>query len=49
MTVLALDGDIDHRDVFLSDAEKQENKRLCICVSRVRGTVTLDAAYRPDA
>ena len=49
MTVLALDGDIDHRDVFLSDAEKQENKRLCICVSRVRGTVTLDSAYRPDA
>lgn len=48
MTVLTIDGDIDHRDVFLSDAEKQENKRLCICVSRVRGTVTLDASYRPD-
>jgi vanillate O-demethylase ferredoxin subunit len=49
MSILALDGEIDHRDVFLSDAEKQENKRLCICVSRVRGTVTLDSAYRPDA
>lgn len=48
MTILSIDGDVDHRDVFLSDAEKQENKRLCICVSRVRGTVTLDAAYRPD-
>ena len=48
MTILAFDGEIDHRDVFLSDAEKQENKRLCICVSRVRGSVTLDAAYRPD-
>jgi len=49
MGILALDGEVDHRDVFLSDAEKMENKRLCICVSRVRGTVTLDAAYRPDA
>lgn len=48
MTILAVDGEIDHRDVFLSDAEKQQNKRLCICVSRVRGTVTLDGAYRPD-
>lgn len=48
MDVLAIDGEIDHRDVFLSDQEKQENRRLCICVSRVIGTVTLDGAYRPD-
>ena len=48
MDILALDGEIDHRDVFLSETEKQENKRICICVSRVRGTVTLDSAYRPD-
>jgi vanillate O-demethylase ferredoxin subunit len=48
MEVLALDGEIDHRDVFLSDTEKQENKRLCICVSRVRGTITLDSSYRPE-
>jgi vanillate O-demethylase ferredoxin subunit len=48
MDILAIDGEIDHRDVFLSDQEKQENKRLCICVSRVIGTVTLDGAYRPD-
>jgi ferredoxin-NADP reductase len=49
MDVLALDGEIDHRDVFLSDHEKQENKRICICVSRVLGTITLESAYRPDA
>ena len=49
MDVLALDGDIDHRDVFLSDEEKGGNKRICVCVSRVVGTITLDSAYRPDA
>ena len=48
MDVLAIDGEIDHRDVFLSDHEKLENKRLCICVSRVIGSVTLDSSYRPD-
>ncbi|MES2977052.1 MAG: PDR/VanB family oxidoreductase [Pseudomonadota bacterium] len=47
--VLALEGEIDHRDVFLSEHEKRENKRICACVSRVVGSVTLDSAYRPDA
>jgi ferredoxin-NADP reductase len=46
--VLALDGEIDHRDVFFSAHEKSENKRLCVCVSRVVGAITLDSAYRPD-
>jgi ferredoxin-NADP reductase len=48
LDVLALDGEIDHRDVFLSDHEKSGNKRLCVCVSRVVGSITLDSAYRPD-
>ena len=48
MNVLALDGEIDHRDVFLSEPEKAASKRICICVSRVLGSVTLDSAYRPD-
>jgi ferredoxin-NADP reductase len=46
MDVLALDGDIDHRDVFLSEHEKQLNQRICVCVSRVLGSITLDSAYR---
>jgi vanillate O-demethylase ferredoxin subunit len=46
--VLSIDGQIDHRDVFLSEHEKRSNQRLCICVSRAVGTVTLDSAYRPD-
>ncbi|MEO7887702.1 MAG: PDR/VanB family oxidoreductase [Polaromonas sp.] len=48
LDVLALDGEIDHRDVFLSAHEKQGNTRLCACVSRVVGSVTLDSSYRPD-
>jgi vanillate O-demethylase ferredoxin subunit len=48
MDVLSLEGDIDHRDVFLSEREKHENKRICACVSRVVGRVTLDTAWRAE-
>jgi vanillate O-demethylase ferredoxin subunit len=48
MDVLSVDGEIDHRDVFLSDEEKASNKRICVCVSRVVGVITLDSAYRAD-
>jgi vanillate O-demethylase ferredoxin subunit len=48
LDVLALDGEIDHRDVFLSAPEKQENKRICACVSRVVGRITLDTAWREE-
>ena len=48
MDVLALDGRIDHRDVFLSEAEKNANRRICACVSRVVGRITLDTAWRPE-
>ncbi|MET8575244.1 PDR/VanB family oxidoreductase [Streptomyces sp. NPDC005012] len=27
-------GTVDHRDVFLSDAQKERSDRLCLCVSR---------------
>jgi ferredoxin-NADP reductase len=47
--VLAVDGEIDHRDVFLSAAEKQAGRRLCACVSRVcGGGIVVDSAWRPD-
>ena len=49
MNVLALDGEIDHRDVFLSEREKTANQRMCVCVSRVLGSVTLESAYRPES
>jgi ferredoxin-NADP reductase len=49
MDVISVNGDIDHRDVFLSDEEKASNKRICVCVSRVVGEITLDSAYRAEA
>ncbi len=49
MDVISVDGEIDHRDVFLSDEEKASNQRICVCVSRVVGEITLDSAYRADA
>lgn len=48
MDVLAIDGEIDHRDVFLSAEEKMHNKRICVCVSRAVGIITLESAYRPE-
>jgi ferredoxin-NADP reductase len=45
--VMALEGEIDHRDVFLSDHQKRENSRLCACVSRaVQGGVVIDTSWR---
>lgn len=43
-------GEIDHRDVFYSDEEHAENRRLCACVSRVvDGAVVIDVGYRPES
>jgi vanillate O-demethylase ferredoxin subunit len=49
LDVLALDGAIDHRDVFLSEHVKQQNSRLCACVSRVTGSVIVESAWRAVA
>ncbi len=47
--VIRIEGEIDHRDVFFSPAQKQSNQSLCACVSRLSGGgVVLDSAYRPD-
>lgn len=47
--VVAVDGEIDHRDVFFSDAQKQGNRKICPCVSRAIGVVTIDTLYRAEA
>jgi hypothetical protein len=47
--VVELDGEIDHRDVFFSDHQKAANQKICACVSRARGTITLDTLQRADA
>ena len=46
---IAYQGEIDHRDVFFSDHQKQENRKICACVSRARGTITVDTLQRADA
>lgn len=48
MDVLAVQGEIDHRDVFLSAHEKTACQRICVCVSRVAGEITVDSAWRAD-
>ena len=49
MEILDVDGTVDHRDVFLSSEQHAENRKMCACVSRVvGGSVTVDAAWRPD-
>lgn len=47
--VVSVDGEIDHRDVFFSDHQKGGNAKICPCVSRAIGTVTVDTLYQPDA
>jgi dimethylamine monooxygenase subunit B len=49
LDVVDVQGEIDHRDVFFSDHQKQENQKICACVSRARGTITVDTLHRADA
>jgi ferredoxin-NADP reductase len=50
VTVLEVEGELDHRDVFLSEDEQAEGQALCTCVSRaVGGAITIDTGFRPDA
>jgi ferredoxin-NADP reductase len=47
LTILEVDGVVDHRDVFFSEEEKAAGARICTCVSRVYGaSITLDTADR---
>lgn len=46
--VRSVAGTIDHRDVFFSDHQKAENTKMCPCVSRASGVVTVDTLYRSD-
>ncbi len=47
--VVSLDGEIDHRDVFFSAQQKRDNRKICPCVSRAVGVVTIDTLYRAEA
>ena len=48
LDIVEIDGTVDHRDVFFSDHQKQQNRKLCACVSRAIGTITIDPLLRPD-
>ncbi|QPF86259.1 oxidoreductase [Bradyrhizobium genosp. L] len=48
LDVVEVDGEIDHRDVFFSGHQKQESRKICACVSRARGTITVDTLRRAD-
>jgi ferredoxin-NADP reductase/fatty acid desaturase len=38
-----ISGDIDHRDAVLSDEEREQGKKMCVCVGRARsGRLVLD-------
>ena len=44
MDVISADGPIEHRDHILKPEEKASGKRMCICVSRIKGArLVLDA------
>jgi vanillate O-demethylase ferredoxin subunit len=44
--VVAIDGEINHRDMFLSDHQKREYRKICLCVSRALGMVTVATLYQ---
>jgi ferredoxin-NADP reductase len=46
--VISVEGEIDHRDVFFSDQQKRDNRKICPCVSRAIGLVTIDTLYRTE-
>jgi vanillate O-demethylase ferredoxin subunit len=47
--VVACQGEIDHRDVFLSPDQQAEGRKMCACVSRIAGgELTIEPAYRGD-
>jgi dimethylamine monooxygenase subunit B len=47
--VIAVDGQIDHRDVFFSDHQKKASGKICPCVSRAVGAITVNTLYRSDS
>ena len=49
LDVVAADGVIDHRDVFLSEGQRGEGRKICACVSRMAGgVITIEPPWRGD-
>lgn len=44
--IVSCSSELDHRDVFFSEEERQEDPRICACVSRARGgRLVIDNGY----
>ena len=49
LDVLEVEGTVDHRDVFFSEKQHAENRKICACVSRVvGGSISVDPPFRGD-
>lgn len=49
VSVLHVEGELDHRDVFLSEEEQAAGRTILTCVSRaVGGAITIDTGFRAD-
>jgi vanillate O-demethylase ferredoxin subunit len=47
VAIVECDGELDHRDVYLSDQERAAGGDIITCVSRLAGgTVTIDSGFR---
>jgi vanillate O-demethylase ferredoxin subunit len=47
--VLEAEGELDHRDVFLSDEQQEAGETIVTCVSRaVGGAITIDTGFRTE-
>ncbi len=47
VNILECTGAIDHRDFFFSEKQKQQNNKMCACVSRVaNGDLVIDNSFR---
>jgi dimethylamine monooxygenase subunit B len=42
-------GTPSHRDGFFSDHQKKTNDKICPCVSRAVGAITVNTLYQRDA
>ena len=48
--VLEVEGELDHRDVFLDEEQQLAGETLLTCVSRaVGGAIRIDTGFRPGA
>ncbi|WP_340644796.1 PDR/VanB family oxidoreductase [Phenylobacterium sp.] len=49
LDVIAFEGDVDHRDVFLSEGQHEAGRKICVCVSRMAaGVITVESPWRGD-